>query len=69
MNCDCIVMKSKDIEISIPKEVFVNADNGIRAKLDDDGSFIIEKIKSERRRHRGNRKQLNNLMKNTNLWD
>ncbi|MGV1115155.1 hypothetical protein ACQR3D_01330 [Clostridium perfringens] len=67
MNCDCIVMKSKDIEISIPKEIFNSVDKGIRVKLDDDGSFIIEKMQFENLR-RINRKHLNNLTKNTDLW-
>ncbi|MDU2663553.1 MAG: hypothetical protein E6638_05525 [Clostridium perfringens] len=44
MSCDCIVIKSKDIEISIPKEIFNSVDKGIRVKLDNDGSFIIEKM-------------------------
>ena len=68
MNCDCIVMKSKDIEISIPKEIFNSVDKGIRVKLDDDGSFIIEKMQFENLR-RIIRKHLNNLTKNTDLWD
>lgn len=66
MSCDCIVMKSKDIEISIPKDIFNSVDKGIRAKIDDDGSLIIEKIKSESRRHRVNRKQLNNILNRVN---
>ena len=73
MNCDCIVMKSKDIEISIPKDIeisipkdiFNNVDKGIRAKFDDDGSLIIEKIQFERK-VRPNREQLNNILKKVN---
>ncbi|ELC8455641.1 hypothetical protein QYB58_000719 [Clostridium perfringens] len=65
MNCDCIVMKSKDIEISIPKDIFNNVDKGIRAKFDDDGSLIIEKIQFERK-VRPDREQLNNILKKVN---
>ncbi|EOU1465690.1 TPA: hypothetical protein I9093_002915 [Clostridium perfringens] len=65
MSCDCIVMKSKDIEISIPKEIFNSVDKGIRVKLDDDGSFIIEKMQFESLR-RINRKHLNNVLDKVN---
>ena len=65
MNCGCIVMKSKDIEISIPKEIFNSVDKGIKVKLDDDGSFIIEKMQFESLR-RINRKHLNNVLDKVN---
>lgn len=65
MSCDCIVMKSKDIEISITKEVFNSIDKGIRVKLDDDGSFVIEKMQFENVRGI-NRKHLNNVLDKVN---
>ena len=66
MSCDCIVMKSKDIEISIPKDVFVNSDKGIKAKLEDDGSFIIEKIQDVNKRMGISRSRLNNTLNKIN---
>ncbi|GAA0118495.1 hypothetical protein UT300017_07590 [Clostridium sp. CTA-17] len=47
------------------KEIFNSVDKGIRAKLDDDGSFIIEKMQFENLR-RINRKHLNNVLDKVN---